>query len=100
MPHFHTGLHTLDWHEYPSPPYKARAWTVAFAKQTAEFPRGGQYSGDKFYPYKEVIISARDQLTAQRAANAIYNTRNLLQGSNLYGMLSSGAQPVTPVTST
>ena len=40
-----------------------------------------------------------DQLTAQRAANTIYNARNLLQGSNLFGMFSSGPQPVSPVTS-
>ncbi|MGH7745481.1 MAG: hypothetical protein ACREQ5_11925, partial [Candidatus Dormibacteria bacterium] len=68
-------------------------------KQTTKFPQGGEYSGSKFYPYKEVIISARDQATAQRAANAIYNARNLLQGSNLFGMFSSGPEPVSQVTS-
>lgn len=96
-PQFHTGLHTSDWHLYPTPPYRARGWTVRFMKQTTEFPRGGEYSHDKFYPYKEAIISARDQLTAQRAANTIYNVRNLLQGSNFYGMFSSGPQPVSLV---
>ncbi|MGH9697855.1 MAG: hypothetical protein ACRD5R_05855 [Candidatus Acidiferrales bacterium] len=99
MPQFHTGLHPSDWHAYPTPPYRGRGWTISFAKQTTQFPQGGEYSGDKFYPYKEVIISARDQLTAQRAANTIYNARNLLQGSNLFGMLSSGPQPVSPVAS-
>jgi len=97
MPQFHTGLHTSDWHLYPDPPYKARGWAVTFVKQTAKFPQGGEYSGDKFYPYKEVIISARDQVTAQRAANTIFNARNLLQGSNLFGMLSSGPEPVSQV---
>jgi hypothetical protein len=97
MPRFHTGLHTSDWHSYPPPPYKAKGWSVTFKGLTTEYPRGGEYSGDKFYPYKEVIISARDQVTAQRAANTIYNVRNLLQGSNLFGMFSSGPQSVLPV---
>ena len=96
---FHTGLHTSDWHSYPAPPYKGKGWTVTFMKQTTEFPQGGEYSGSKFYPYKEVIISARDQVTAQRAANTIYNVRNLLQGSNFYGMFSSGPQSVALVIS-
>src|SRR6266851_4669352 len=90
MPRFHTGLHTSDWHSYPDTPYKAKGWIISFEEQATEFPRGGEYSGDRFYPYKEVIISARDQVIAQRAANTIYNVRNLLQGSNLFGMFSSG----------
>src|ERR1700733_2655635 len=98
-PKFHTGLHTSDWHRYPSTPYRGRGWTVRFVKQTAEFPRGGEYSDDKFYPHKEVVISARDQLVAQRAANTIYNARNLLQGSNLLGLFSSGPPEVQPVSS-
>ncbi len=96
---FHTGLHASDWHLYPPPPYGGRGWVITFEEQTTEFPRGGEYSDDKFYPFKEVIISARDQVTAQRAANTIYNVRNLLQGSNFYGMFSSGPQPVSPVMS-
>src|SRR5260370_40399259 len=97
MPRFHTGLHTSDWHSYPDTPYKAKGWIISFEEQATEFPRGGEYSGDRFYPYKEVIISARDQVIAQRAANTIYNVRNLLQGSNLFGMFSSGPQSVSPV---
>src|SRR5260370_25907411 len=96
MPRFHTGLHTSDWHSYPDTPYKAKGWIISFEEQATEFPRGGEYSGDRFYPYKEVIISARDQVIAQRAANTIYNVRHLLQGSNLFGMFSSGPQSVSP----
>jgi hypothetical protein len=99
MSQFHTGLHTSDWYLYPTPPYKGRGWTVTFVKQTTQFPHGGEYSGDKFYPYKEVIISARDQVAAQRAANMICNARNLLQASNLFGMFSSGPESVSRVTS-
>jgi hypothetical protein len=77
MSQFHTGLHTSDYHRYPTPPYRGRGWGVSFVKQTTEFPQGGEYSGDKFYPYKEVIISAPGQVGAQRAATTIYNTRNL-----------------------
>ena len=97
MPRFHTGLHTSDYYRYPRPPYRGRGWSVNFVKQTTEFPRGGEYSGDKFYPYKEVILSARDQVSAQRAASTIYNARNLLQGSNLFGMLGASPQWVAPV---
>jgi hypothetical protein len=77
MSQFHTGLHTSDYHRYPTPPYRGRGWGVSFVKQTTEFPQGGEYSGDKFYPYKEVIISAPGQVGAQRPATTIYNTRNL-----------------------
>ena len=94
---FHTGLHTSDWHLYPTPPYRGRGWTVRFVKQKTELPQGGEYSGNRFYPYKEVIIAARDQVAAQHASNMIYNVRNLLQGSNLFGMFSSGPQTVSPV---
>jgi hypothetical protein len=97
MLHFHTGLHTSDWHRYPTPPYRGRGWSVIFAKPTTEFPQGGEYSGNKFYPYKEVIISARDQLAAQRALNIIYNARNVLNGSNLFGLLSFGPPSVSQV---
>lgn len=97
MPQFHTGLHTSDYHRYPIPPYRGRGWSVRFVKQNTEFPRGGEYSGDKFYPYKEVIISARDEVSAQRAATTIYSARNLLQGSNLFGILGGGPQRVAPV---
>jgi hypothetical protein len=97
MPQFRTGLHTSDYHRYPTPPYRGRGWSVNFVKQTTEFPRGGEYSRDKFYPYKEVILSARDQVTAQRAVTTIFNARNLLQGSNLFGMLGASPQRVTPV---
>lgn len=97
MPQFHTGLHTSDYHRYPKPPYRGRGWTVNFVRQTTEFPQGGEYSGDKFYPYREVVISAAGQVAAQRAATTIYNARNLLQGSNLFGMLGGSPQRVTPV---
>lgn len=97
MPQFHTGLHTSDYHRYPTPPYRGRGWSVSFVKQTTEFPQGGEYSGDKFYPYKEVIISAPGQVPALRAATTIYNARNLLQGSNLFGMLGGSPERVTPV---
>jgi hypothetical protein len=33
---FHTGLHTLDWHLYPPPPYVGRCWTLTFEEQTNE----------------------------------------------------------------
>jgi hypothetical protein len=97
MPQFHTGLHTSDYHRYPKPPYRGRGWSVNFVKQTTEFPQGGEYSGDKFYPYKEIIVFAPRQVAAQRAATTIYNARNLLQGSNLFGMLGGSPQGVTPV---
>jgi hypothetical protein len=97
MPQFQTGLHTSDYHRYPKPPYRGRGWSVKFVKQTTEFPQGGEYSGDKFYPYREVTISARHQVVAQRAVTTIYNARNLLQGSNLFGMLGGSPQRVTPV---
>jgi len=68
-------------------------------EQSEEFPRGGEHSGDQFYPYKEVVISARNQVVAQRAANTIHNAHNLLHGFNLFGTFSSGPQPVSPVAS-
>ncbi|MGD1105722.1 MAG: hypothetical protein ABR865_01675 [Terracidiphilus sp.] len=94
---FHTGLHTSDWHRYPLPPYRGRGWTVDFVEQKSEFSQGGEFSGDRLYPFKEVIVSARDQTAAQRAFDTISNSRNLLEASNLIGMLSTGPQVVSPV---
>ena len=53
--------------------------------------------GDRFYPFKEVIVSARSQTAAQRALDAILSARHLLEGSNLLGVFSSRPQIVTPV---
>lgn len=94
---FHTGLHTSDWHRYPAPPYRGQGWTVDFVEQKSDFPQGGEYAGDRLYPFKEVILSARDQTAAQRALDTILSARNLLQGSSLLGMLSGGQQVVSPV---
>lgn len=95
---FHSGLHTSDWHRYPMPPYRGRGWTVDFVEPRSELPMGGEHSGDRFYPFKEVILSARNQTGAQRALDTILSARHLLEGSNLLGVLSSGPQIVTPVT--
>lgn len=95
---FHTGLHTSDWHRYPMPPYRGQGWTVDFVEPKCEFPMGGEHSGDRFYPFKEVILSARSQTAAQRARDTIVSARHLLEGSNLLGVLSNGLQIVTPVT--
>ena len=37
MPQFHTGLHTSDYHRYPTPPYRGRGWSVRFVKQAIEY---------------------------------------------------------------
>lgn len=97
LPRFHTGLHTSDWHRYPAPPYRGQGWTVDFVEQRSKFPQGGEYVGDRLYPFKEVILSARNQTSAQRALDTILSARNLLEGSNFFRMLSSGAQVVSPV---
>ena len=94
---FHTGLHASDWHRYPLPPYRGRGWTVDFVELKREFPMGGEHSGDRFYPFKEIMLSARNQTTAQRALDTISSVRNLLQGSNLLGMLATAPLIVTPV---
>lgn len=94
---FHTGLHTSDWHRYPAPPYRAQSWTVDFVEQKSEFPQGGEYVGDRLYPFKEVIVSARNQTAAQRALDTIMGARNLIEGSSFFRMLSGGPQIVSPV---
>jgi hypothetical protein len=97
LPRFHTGLHTSDWHRYPAPPYRGQGWTVNFVEQISEFPQGGEYVGDRLYPFKEVILSARNQTSARRALDSIMSAHNLLEGSNLFRMLSGGPQVVLPV---
>lgn len=94
---FHTGLHTSDWHRYPAPPYRAQGWTVDFVEQRSEFPQGGEYVGGRLYPFKEVILSARNQTVAQRALDTIMSARNLLEGSSFFRMLSGSPQVVSPV---
>lgn len=93
---FHTGLYTSDWHRYPAPPYRGQGWIVDFVEQKSEFPQGGEFVGDRLYPFKEVMLSARNQTAAQRALDTIMSARNLLEGSNLFRMLSGGPQVVLP----
>lgn len=97
LPRFHTGLHTSDWHRYPAPPYRGMGWTVDFAQQKSEYPLGGEYVGDQLYPFKKVILSARNQTAAQRALDTIMSARNLLEGSNFFRILSRDPQVVSPV---
>lgn len=97
LPRFHTGLYTSDWHRYPAPPYRGIGWTVDFVQQKSEYPLGGEYMGDQLYPFKKVILSARNQTAAQRALDTIMSARNLLGGSNFFRMLSGDPQVVSPV---
>jgi hypothetical protein len=94
---FHTGLHTSDWYRCPAPPYRGLGWIVDLVEQKSEVQQGGEFSGDRFYPFKEIILSAGDRTAAQRALDLISNARNLLQASNLLGMLSTGPIIVAPV---
>jgi hypothetical protein len=97
MQQFHTGLFTSDWHEYPPAPYRGRGWTTNFVEQKREFSIGGEWVGDQFYTSKEVIVSARNRIIAQRASDMIYSARNLLAAYNIFGMFASGAQTVSAV---
>ena len=92
---FQTGLYTSDWHRYPAPPYRGPGWTVDFVQQESDYPLGGEYAGDQLYPFKEVILSARNQTAAQRALDTVMSARNLLEGSNFFRELFGGPQIVS-----
>jgi hypothetical protein len=87
---FSTGLHTSDWHRYPAPPCRGQGWTVDCVEQKSKFPLGGERVGERLYPSREVILSARSQTAAQRALDTI-RIRNafLAAGSRFFQRLTT-----------
>lgn len=87
---FHTALIATDYHRYPKPPFKGSGWHITFVKPNSEFPIASEVVGEKIYPGKEVLIFAKTEIVAQRAANLIHAARLIVDGSNLLSHLYPG----------
>jgi hypothetical protein len=91
---FHTGLHAIDYEDYPNFPHKGAGWHIdLLPRDPREFP-SGSVRGDNFYPARELAVFAKDEDKAQRAADLIHSARLLLDGSNVMSHLWPGEHPV------
>lgn len=89
----------LDYVDYPPFPYKSRNWYVTL--RTPENPKSFTSSVDGIFPAKEVIIHARTEVAAQRAADLIHSARLTVEGSLLFSLVSPGEQvPITRLDET
>ena len=84
---FHTGLIATDYHRYPKPPFEGSRWHITLVKPNSEFPIASEVVGEKIYSGKEVLIFAKTEIVAQRAANLIHAARLIVDGSNLLSHL-------------
>jgi hypothetical protein len=95
---YHTGLYTSDYSRFPGPPFRGNGWHVNLILPQPEFQFGATVLSGKTYPAKEVVIWARTEETAQRAADLIHAARLLLDGSNFLSHIYPGEHaPICPV---
>src|SRR5262245_54199886 len=87
---FHTGLLATDYYRFRSAPYTGSGWHLELAKPNSKLPIASEVSGDRIYPAKEVVIWARNEVSAQRAADLIHSARLLIDGSNLLSHIYPG----------
>jgi hypothetical protein len=91
---FHTGLHAMDYADYPAFPHRGAGWHIdLLPKDPQKFP-SASVRGDDFYPARELAIFAKDEDKAQRAADLVHSARLLLDGSNVMSHLWPGEHPV------
>jgi hypothetical protein len=94
---FHTGLLALDYNRFPQPPYKGNGWHLDFVEPVSALPIGSAIVDDKIYPAKEVMLWAKSEVDAQRAADLIHAGRLLIDGSNLLSHIYPGEHaPIQP----
>jgi hypothetical protein len=87
---FHTGLLATDYHRFHSAPYRGSGWHLDLVQPNSKLPFASEVAGDKIYPAKEVVIWARNEVSAQRAADLIHSARLLIDGSNLLSHIYPG----------
>ena len=87
---FHTGLLATDYHRFHSAPYKGSGWRLELVQPSSELSIASEVVGDRIYPAKEVVIWARNEVSAQRAADLIHSARLLIDGSNLLSHIYPG----------
>jgi hypothetical protein len=91
---FHTGLHAIDYADYPAFPHRGAGWHIdLLPNDPKEFPNAS-IRGDKIYPARELAVFARNEDAAQRAADLMHSARLLLGGSNVMSHLWPGEHPV------
>lgn len=94
---FHTGLLATDYYRFPDTPYKGKGWQLDFRTPVSDLPIASEVVNDRIYQAKEVIISAHNEITAQRGVDLIHTGRLLTDGSNLLSHLYPGEHaPIAP----
>jgi hypothetical protein len=91
---FHTGLHAIDYADYPDFPHKGAGWHIdLLPNDPRKFPSASVRRND-FHPARELAVFAKDEDKAQRAADLVHSARLLLDGSNVMSHLWPGEHPV------
>lgn len=90
---FHTGLHAMDYADYPAFPHRGTGWHVDLLPTDPNKSPSASIRGDKIYPARELAVFAIDENAAQRAADLMHSARLLLDGSNMTSHLWPGEHP-------
>ncbi len=90
---FHTGLHAIDYSDYPAFPHRGAGWLIDLLPPDSEKYPNAMVRGDEFYPARELAVFAKDEGQAQKAADLIHSSRLLLDGSNVMSHLWPGEHP-------
>ncbi len=94
---YHTGLFAGDYSRFPRPPYRGNGWHANLIATDSEFSTSMNISG-KTYLAKEVVIRAKTEDKAQRAADLIHAARLVLDASNVLSHIYPGEHaPIWPL---
>jgi hypothetical protein len=95
---YHTGLFAADYSRFPRPPYRGNGWHANLIATDSEFSIGQMRISGKTYTAKEVVIRAKKDDKAQRAANLIHAARLVLNASNVLSHIYPGEHaPIWPL---
>jgi hypothetical protein len=80
----------MGLHQFPKGPYAGKGWIIDFVLPFSKYPPASEMIGNKVHIVKEVVIRAKNEVVAQRAADIIHASRLLLEGCNLSSQLYPG----------
>lgn len=93
MPKYLTGLITTDYWRFPPFPYKSRSWSLDVVEtvrscECCEHPFVAEGRSGERFTGREVLIEARNEIVARKAAFLIQAASDVLDGSSTLSQLS------------
>jgi hypothetical protein len=97
---FHTGLLAIDYSDFPAFPHRGAGWHIELLPPDSEKYPNAIVRGDEFSPAaRELVVFAKGEGQAQKAADLIHSVRHLLDCSNVMSHLSPFEHPaIWPMT--